>query len=260
MPKFVMLGLSTSQKLFGDMDPVGQAIRINHLPMEVIGLLGRKGQTMDGSDLDDIALVPLTTARDQLFGRTTGKTRSVSMITVKVADENAIDEGIEEVRDILRFTHRISEGQPDDFRINNVAETARLQEQTSAALTQLLAAIASISLLVGGIGIMNIMLVSVTERTREIGIRMAIGARPAAILTQFLAEATILSVAGGLAGAIMGFAAAMFAEKYFFIRVELTSDPVTLAFVFSALVGVIFGMYPAITAARKSPLEALRYQ
>lgn len=258
--KVVMLGLSTAQKLFGDIDPIGQVVRVNHIPMEVIGLLGRKGQTMDGSDLDDIAVVPLTTARDQLFGRTVGKARSVSMITVKVADENAIEEGIAEVRDILRFTHRLTEGQLDDFRINNVAETARLQEESSAALTQLLAAIASISLLVGGIGIMNIMLVSVTERTREIGIRMAIGAKPAAILTQFLAEATILSVAGGLAGALLGFAAAIVAQQYFYIRVELTSDPVTMAFAFSALVGVVFGMYPAITAARKSPLEALRYQ
>jgi putative ABC transport system permease protein len=258
--KVIMLGISTAQRLFGDMDPVGETLRVNHLPMEVIGLLGRKGQTMDGSDLDDVALVPLTTARDQLFGRNTSKARSVSMITVKIADEKALDEGIEEVRDILRFTHRLSVGQPDDFRINNVAETARLQEESSAALTQLLAAIASISLLVGGIGIMNIMLVSVTERTREIGIRMAIGAKPAAILTQFLAEATILSVAGGLAGAIMGFATAFIAEIHFSIRVELTSDPVTLAFGFSALVGVVFGMYPAITAARKSPLEALRYQ
>ncbi|MDX8437571.1 ABC transporter permease [Mesorhizobium abyssinicae] len=258
--KVVMLGATTAEKLFPDEDPIGRTVRVNTLPMEVIGLLGRKGQTMDGSDLDDLALVPLSTARDQLFGRSTAKARSVSMITIKVTDQRKIKEGIEEVREVLRFQHRLAAAQPDDFRINNIAETARAQEESSAALTKLLAAIASISLLVGGIGIMNIMLVSVTERTREIGIRMAIGAKPAAVMIQFLTEATILSVAGGIAGAAIGFAGAVVAETRFGMRIELTADPVMLAFLFSALVGVVFGMYPAIQASRKSPLEALRYE
>jgi putative ABC transport system permease protein len=257
--KVIMLGASTAEQLFGDADPIGQTVRANQLPLEVIGILQRKGQTLDGSDLDDMSLVPLSTARDQLLGRSTAKTRSVSMISIKVASEKDIPAATEEVRDILRFEHRLAMGQADDFRINNVAETARAQEETSAALTRLLAAIASISLLVGGIGIMNVMLVSVTERTREIGVRMAVGANRATVLAQFLAEATLLSVAGGLAGAVIGLVGAVIAETSFDMRMELTAEPILLAFVFSASVGIIFGMYPAIQAARKSPLEALRY-
>jgi len=258
--KVAMLGQTSARKLFGDGDPVGQTMRINQTAVEVIGVLGAKGQSMDGTDDDEVVFVPLTTAREQIVGRSTVKTRSVGMITVKIADSDRIDEGIEEVRDILRFQHRLRAGQPDDFRINNIAELLSLQEQSSAAMTRLLAAIASISLLVGGIGIMNIMLVSVTERTREIGIRMAIGATRRNILSQFLSEATALAVAGGLAGAAIGIAGAVLAERQFDTRVEVTAEPLILAFFFSALVGLVFGLYPAIGAARKSPLEALRYE
>jgi putative ABC transport system permease protein len=258
--KVAMLGQTTAEKLFGDIDPVGETVRINQVPLEVIGVLAAKGQSMDGSDDDDIVFVPLSTAREQIVGRSAVKTGSVGMITVKVADSDQIDEGIEEARDILRFQHRIRANQPDDFRINNVAEMLSLQESSSAAMTQLLAAIASISLLVGGIGIMNIMLVSVSERTREIGIRMAVGATPGNILSQFLSEATVLSVAGGIVGALSGIVGAIVAQQQFEMRVELTAEPMILAFTFSALVGLVFGIYPAIRASQKSPIEALRYE
>lgn len=185
-------------------------------------------------------------AVDEVFGRGPLEQYAVDSEGHRVGK----NESMEEVRDILRFQHRLSANQSDDFRINNISESLKLQEQSSAALTQLLAAIASISLLVGGIGIMNIMLVSVTERTREIGVRMAIGARPSTILAQFLTEATILSVAGGIAGAAAGFAGAIIAESYFDMRVELTGEPVVLAFLFSALVGLVFG--PTRQCARRS--------
>ncbi|GLQ55264.1 ABC transporter permease [Devosia nitrariae] len=255
--KVAMLGQTAAETLFGDVDPIGQTVRVNQVPVEVIGLLAAKGKSMDGTDDDDVIFLPLTTAREQIVGRSSVKTHSVGMITVKIADSEGIDAGIEEVRDILRFQHRLRPGQADDFRINNVAEMLNLQQESSAAMTRLLAAIASISLLVGGIGIMNIMLVSVTERTREIGIRMAVGGTPRDILLQFLAEATVLSVAGGLAGAVVGIVGAIFVRQLD-MRVEVTADPMLLAFTFSALVGLVFGIYPAVHASRKSPVEALR--
>ena len=256
--RVVMLGHSVAEKLFPDADPVGATLRVNQQALEVIGILAPKGPSMDGSDEDDLVLAPLSTAREQIIGRQIGGANTLNMITVKLADSNRIEDGIDEIRDILRAHHGLRPVQPDDFRISNLAEMLSLQQESSAAMTRLLAAIASISLVVGGIGIMNIMLVSVTERRREIGIRMALGARPAAILSQFLSEAVILSVAGGLAGAVTGLAAAWIAQAQFGLRVELTAEPMLLAFAFSTLVGLVFGIYPAMQAARKSPLESLR--
>ncbi|WP_353475019.1 ABC transporter permease [Salipiger sp. H15] len=256
--RVAMIGATVAENLFPGQDPVGAVLRVNEVQMEVIGVLEAKGRSMDGSDEDDVVLLPLTTAREQIIGRQGVTARSVGMVTVKIADSRRIEEGIAEIRDILRLRHALPPGQPDDFRLTNLAEMLSLQQEASAAMTRLLAAIASISLVVGGIGIMNIMLVSVTERTREIGIRMALGAEPRAILAQFLAEAVTLSVAGGAAGAGCGLLAAWLADSRFGLRALPSTEPLVLALLFATLVGLLFGIYPAMMAARKSPLEALR--
>jgi putative ABC transport system permease protein len=258
--KVALIGRTIVDKLYEGRVPIDETIRINQLPFKVIGVLEGKGQTLSGTDLDDVIMVPLGTARDDVLGRTLGKIRSVSAIMVKVADPAHVETAIEETRAILRARHRLREDQPDDFQIRNVIETMKARKDSSTALTRLLAAVASISLLVGGIGIMNIMLVSVTERTREIGLRMAVGARPADIMAQFLTEATLLSIAGGTVGAILGVVGALVAEHQFGMRAELTVDPIAIAFAFSALVGVVFGFYPAFRASQKTPMEALRYE
>jgi putative ABC transport system permease protein len=209
----------------------------------------------------EMVFVPLSTAREQIVGRSTVKTRSVGMITVKIADSDKIDEGIEEVRDILRFQHRLRAEQPDDFRISNIAEMLSLQEESSTAMTRLLAAIASISLIVGGIGIMNIMLVSVTERTREIGLRMAVGAGPTDIRRQFLAEAMLLSLGGGVLGIAIGIVGALLVGRFNAdLPVQLNGQVIALAAGFSIATGLFFGYYPASKASQLDPIEALRQQ
>lgn len=258
--KVALIGRTAADKLFEGGDPIGNTIRINHLPFSIIGVLQSKGQTLSGTDLDDVVMVPLNTARDNILGRNVAKTRAVGMILVKVFDPDLLETTLQEVRTVLRTRHRLKDDDPDDFQIRNLAETMQAREDLSSAMTQLLAAVASISLLVGGIGIMNIMLVSVTERTREIGVRMAVGAKPIHIMAQFLSEATFLSIAGGLAGALIGISGSLIADRYFGIRVLLTPQPVLLAFSFSALVGIVFGIYPAIRAAQQSPMASLRYE
>jgi putative ABC transport system permease protein len=258
--KVVVLGQTVAEKLFpnGD-DPIDQTIRINHLNFRIVGVLEPKGQTIDGSDMDDFVVTPLVTARNHVLGRAAGSSRAVNAIIVKVQDDIQLEPVQAEIRQVLRQRHRLREDQDDTFRIQNMSEFLRMQEASSSALTMLLAAVASISLLVGGIGIMNIMLVSVTERTREIGIRAAVGATPRDLMSQFLTEAVLLSLIGAGIGAVLGIAGTFAAEQYFAMRTALTIEPLLLASGFAATVGIVFGFYPAWKASRLAPIEALRY-
>jgi putative ABC transport system permease protein len=246
--------------LFGDSDPLGQVIRIKNVPFGVIGVLQRKGQTTFGQDQDDTVLIPLSTAKRKVLGSSQANARAVGSIAVKVGDARAMPDAEQEIRGLLRQRHRLQTFQEDDFGIRNLTEVLQSQEASSRVLTWLLAAIASVSLLVGGIGIMNIMLVSVTERTREIGLRMAVGARGGDILVQFLVEAVTLSLLGGVLGIALGlggsYAIAYFAQW----RTLVSVQAVAVAFLFSAAVGVFFGFYPARQASRLNPIDALRYE
>lgn len=257
--KVAIIGQTVAERLFPSGDAVERMVRLNHLSFEVVGVLESKGQTMDGSDLDDVVLAPLITTRNYVLGRAAGSARSVHTIMVKVADHGDLETAKSEIREVLRERHRLREDQEDDFRIIDMSEYLKLREASSSALTALLAAVASISLLVGGIGIMNIMLVSVTERTREIGIRSAVGAGPRDVLSQFLVEALTLSMIGAAIGVLFGIAGGIIAEQYFNLRTELTLEPILLAALFAASVGILFGFYPAWKASRLPPIEALRY-
>jgi putative ABC transport system permease protein len=258
--KVALIGVTTAQQLFGDGDPVDQVIRVRKVPLTVIGVLERKGQNALGQDQDDIILMPISTARARVLGQAQGRLRRVNSISVKVAD--GVDmKGVEErMRELLRQRQRVQPGAEDPFTIRNLTELLQAQEAASRVMTLLLGAVASVSLLVGGIGIMNIMLVSVTERTREIGLRMAVGARGRDILKQFLVEATTLSMIGGLLGVALGIGASVAIGEFAGWRVDITSQAVVLAVGFSAAVGVFFGFYPARKASRLLPIEALRYE
>ena len=258
--KVALIGQTTAQQLFGDADPVDQVIRVRKVPLAIVGVLERKGQNALGQDQDDIILMPVTTARARVLGQAQGRLRRVHSISVKVAD--GVDmKGVEErMRELLRQRQRVQPGAEDPFTIRNLTELLQAQEAASRVMTLLLGAVASVSLLVGGIGIMNIMLVSVTERTREIGLRMAVGARGRDILKQFLVEAITLSMIGGLAGVALGVGASMAIGEFAGWRVDVTSQAVLLAVGFSAAVGVFFGFYPARKASRLLPIEALRYE
>jgi putative ABC transport system permease protein len=259
--KVCIVGQTVVRQLFGGTDPVGQVLRIKRVPFTVIGVLENKGQSMMGTDQDDIILVPIATARSRVLGSANlAKQRSVSTIWVKVADGYDTKAAEEQVRALLRQRHRLQAGAEDDFSLRNLAEVMAAQEASSRVLAVLLAAVASVSLVVGGIGIMNIMLVSVTERTREIGLRMALGARTRDILGQFLVEAVTLSLIGGLVGVLLGVGGSLAVAHFAGWKVLLSGQAVALAVVFAFVIGVFFGFYPARKAARLNPVEALRFE
>ncbi len=258
--KVALLGQTVARNLFADQDPVGQVIRIKKVPFTVVGVLDKKGQTTWGQDQDDLIVVPLSTAKRKLLGVSQANARSVNSISVRVRDDADIKEAEIETRELLRQRHRLQPYQDDDFSIRNLAELAEAQEASSRVMTILLAAVASVSLFVGGIGIMNIMLVSVTERTREIGLRMAVGARGRDILAQFLVEALTLSMIGGVIGVVVGIIASYTIPYFAGWRTLISAEAIIIAFAFAAAVGIFFGFYPARKAAQLNPIEALRYE
>ena len=258
--KVAIIGQTVARELFGDSDPVDQIIRVRGVPFTVIGLLERKGQSMMGQDQDDIVIIPLTTARNKIFGALQGRIGRVSSIFIKSKDGADMKEAEDKVRELLRQRHRLTGNTPDDFSLRNLTEILQAQEAASKVMAILLAAVASVSLLVGGIGIMNIMLVSVTERTREIGLRLAVGARGKDILSQFLVEAITLSTIGGVLGILLGGLGTWLVAELAEWPVQLSVLSVILAVGFSAVIGIFFGYYPARKASSMQPIQALRYE
>jgi putative ABC transport system permease protein len=257
--KVAVLGNTVAQSLFGPyVDPVGQVVRIGHVPFEVIGVAAPKGQSGFGQDQDDVVFVPARTFRAKLQG---GLQQFIAgNVTASAVTAADAARAQQEIEALLRARHRLGPGAPDDFTVRNLSEIATAQQEGAKTMTSLLAGIALVSLVVGGIGIMNIMLVSVTERTREIGLRMAVGAKPRSILTQFLAEAVALSVAGGLLGTAAGLGAAAWLVARFQWPMLIQPEVIAGAVVFSGIVGVAFGMWPAMKASRLDPIQALRYE
>ena len=253
--RVVVLGATVADNLFPGQDPTGAQVQLGRSPFTVVGVLARKGQTASGTDEDDVVLVPYTTAQDRLAGRT-----FIAQILASTASADQIPAAISEIEGIMRESHRIGGGMPDDFTVRDQTAIAAAATSTTSVMSGLLAAIASISLIVGGIGIMNIMLVSVTERTREIGIRMAIGARGSDVLTQFLVESVAMSVLGGIIGLAAGYGGAALLGHLTGWATATPVSAVVLAVGFSAAVGVFFGYYPARKAAALDPIQALRYE
>jgi putative ABC transport system permease protein len=257
--KVVVLGQTVVENLFGaSADPVGQTVRIKKIPFQVVGVLARKGQSATGQDFDDAAYLPYTTFQAKIQG---GLQKFIpGSIMVSAASSDDLPRAEKQIGNLLRDRHHINIGGDDDFSIRNLTEMASAQQEGVNTLTTLLASIAAVSLLVGGIGIMNIMLVSVTERTREIGIRMAVGARPRDVLAQFLVEALTLSFFGGVIGVLLGIFAARELAARFGWPTLLRPDIIAIAVLFSGVVGVVFGLYPAQKAARLDPIDALRFE
>ena len=258
--KVALLGQTVANNLFGGAAPIGQVIRVKKVPLTVVGVLARKGQSTQGQDQDDTILIPLSTAKKKVLGTSQANARAVNGILVKVREAGAMKTVEQNIRTLLRQRHHLQPGQDDDFTLRNLAEILESQEASSRVLSLLLAAIASVSLVVGGIGIMNIMLVSVTERTREIGLRRAVGARRWDILTQFLIEAVTVSLAGGLVGVALGVVAAWAIGYFAGWLAPIQARAVVPAFLFAGAVGVFFGFYPARKASRLNPIDALRYE
>ncbi|HJT88517.1 MAG TPA: ABC transporter permease, partial [Bryobacteraceae bacterium] len=258
--RVALLGQTVAKNLFGDADPTGQSIRIKNVPFTVDGVLSAKGQSPTGQDQDDLILIPLSTAKRQVLGVNQANASSVGSIMVQAVNSGAMDEAQREMEALLRQRHRIQPGQDDDFTVRNLSEVFAAQESSARVMSILLGAIASVSLIVGGIGIMNIMLVSVTERTREIGLRLAIGAKTHDILSQFLVEAVTLSIFGGIIGILGGIGASLLISYFAGWSTLVSPVAIVMAFAFSGLVGVFFGYYPARKAALLDPIDALRYE
>ena len=256
--KVALLGRTVVENLFGDEDPLGKIVRIQNLPFTVLGVLAEKGQDARGQDQDDTIMVPITTAQKKLFGvQFPGMVRVISVKARSAEDLSAAER---QITSLLKQRHRIGPKQDNDFSVRNLTQFMQAREESSKVMTMLLAAIASVSLLVGGIGIMNIMLVSVTERTREIGIRMAIGAKTWDIRLQFLVEALALSLIGGVAGIILGVSASLIISQASGWPTVVSWVSILLAFGFSGIVGIFFGFYPAYKASLLNPIDALRYE
>jgi putative ABC transport system permease protein len=255
--RVVVLGKTVADNLFQGTDAVGQTIRIRNLPYQVIGVLTPKGQSANGQDQDDFAIMPYTTVQKKM---TNSAIPRINRISVSAIGSQATGAAKDQITELLRERHSIRPGQPEDFRVNNLTEVAEAAEATTRVMTLLLGSIAAVSLLVGGIGIMNIMLVSVTERTREIGIRMAIGSRGSYIRMQFLAESVILCMLGGLIGVLVGIGLSLAIAQVMGWPSFVSPQAASIAFLFSAATGVFFGYYPAHKAASLDPIEALRYE
>jgi putative ABC transport system permease protein len=253
--RVLVVGQTIADNLFAGTDPVGQTIRVQNLPFRVVGVMARKGQDPQGRDQDDIAFTPYTTVQKKILG-----SPRLQIAYVSAVSPDATYTAQQQISELLRQRHKLGPNEPDDFTVRNMSDIAQAANETNNTMTMLLACIAGVSLLVGGIGIMNIMLVSVTERTREIGIRMAIGARSSAVRSQFLIESVVLSLTGGLFGIILGVAVSLSIPRMLGWPTLISSMAIVGSVIFSVAVGVFFGYYPARKAASLDPIEALRYE
>jgi len=253
--RVLVVGQTIADYCFAGTDPVGQTVRVQNLPFRVVGVMVRKGQDPQGRDQDDVAFTPYTTVQKKILGSPRLQIASVSAVS-----PDATYTAQQQIGELLRQRHKLGPNEPDDFTVRNMSDIAQAASETNSTMTMLLACIAGVSLLVGGIGIMNIMLVSVTERTREIGIRMAIGARSSAVRSQFLIESVVLSLTGGLFGILLGVAVSLGIPRILGWPTMISSMAIIGSVIFSAAVGIFFGYYPARKAAALDPIEALRYE